>query len=80
MEGLTVAVDPDLCTGCEECLDACVFGGMEFIDGKAVVNDMNCVGCGRCVKTCATGAINITMEEDSVERMIARIEAHVDVT
>ncbi|MBL7166773.1 MAG: ferredoxin family protein [Dehalococcoidales bacterium] len=80
MEGVTVTVDSELCTGCEECLDVCVFGGMEFVDGKAVVNEMNCFGCGRCERACPAGAISITMEEDSVERMIARIEAHVDVT
>jgi len=80
MEGLTVTVDSELCTGCEECLDVCVYGGMEFVDGKAVVNLANCFGCGRCERVCPTGAISITMEEDSVERMIARIEAHVDVS
>jgi len=80
MEGVTVTVDSELCTGCEECLDACVYGGMEFADGKAWVNEKNCFGCGRCERACPTDAISITMEEDSVERMIARIEAHVDVT
>ncbi len=67
-------------TGCEECLDVCVYGGIEMVDGKAVVNDENCFGCGRWERVCPTGAISITMEEDSVERMIARIESHVDVT
>jgi len=53
---------------------------MEFVDGKAVWNEQNCFGCGRCERACSFGAISITMEKDSVERMIARIEAHVDVT
>jgi len=79
-EGLTVTVDSELCTGCEECLEVCVYGGMEFADGTAAVNPANCFGCGRCERVCPAGAISITMEEDSVKRMIARIEAHVDVT
>jgi len=80
MEGVTVTVDSELCTGCEECLDVCIFGGMEMVDGKAVVNQANCFGCGRCERVCPTGAISITMEDTSVERMIARIESYVDVT
>jgi heterodisulfide reductase subunit A-like polyferredoxin len=79
-EGITFKVDSELCTGCEDCLDVCVYGGMDFVDDKAVVNDMNCFGCGRCERVCPTDAISVTMDEDSVQRMIARIEEHVDVT
>ncbi|MHA1762370.1 MAG: DUF362 domain-containing protein [Promethearchaeota archaeon] len=83
MEGLSVTVNPDLCTGCGLCLDACIFGAIEIIDNVAVIDREGrdfCTGCGRCEKVCPTGAITLSIEGDGVERMIARIESHVDVT
>jgi UDP-glucose 4-epimerase len=83
MEGVSVTVDEDLCDGCELCLEVCIYGGMEVVDHIAVIDregEDRCRGCGRCERACPTGAIAITIEDDGVERMIARIESHVDVT
>ncbi len=85
MEGVSVTVNEDLCNGqCnEECLDVCIYGGMEVIDQVAVIDrkgEDHCKGCGRCERVCPTGAITITIEEDGVDRMIARIESSVDVS
>jgi NAD-dependent dihydropyrimidine dehydrogenase PreA subunit len=80
LEGLTVAVDEDLCTDCGECAEVCIFGALEMMDGKVQRDYEKCFGCGRCVTVCPTEAISIALEEGSVEKMIARIEAHVDVT
>ncbi|MBW2092710.1 MAG: 4Fe-4S binding protein [Deltaproteobacteria bacterium] len=79
-EGLQVAVDNELCANCGDCAEVCIYGGMEMEDGELVFRDEKCFGCGRCERVCPTGAISITLEEGSVERMIARIEEHVDVT
>jgi UDP-glucose 4-epimerase len=82
-QGVSVTADPDLCNGCGDCLEVCIFGGMEIVDGIAVIDreeEGRCRGCGRCERVCAPGAITITIEEGGVERMIARIESHVDVT
>jgi ferredoxin len=83
MEGVTISVDSDACEGCGKCLEVCIYGAREIVDGKAVVDregEDYCRGCGRCERVCPTGATNISMEESGVERMIARIESHVDVT
>jgi UDP-glucose 4-epimerase len=83
MEGVSVTVDSELCEGCGKCLDVCIYAGREIVDDKAVVDregEDRCRGCGRCERVCSTGATSITMEDNSVERMIARIEFHVDVT
>ena len=80
LEGLTVTADEELCTDCGDCAEVCIFGALEMVDGKLERDDEKCFGCGRCETVCDTGAITIALEEGSVERMIARIEAHVDVT
>ena len=79
-EGLTIALDKEICTDCGDCAEVCIFGGMEMEDGELVFREEKCFGCGRCESVCPAGAVSITMEEGSVERMIARIEEHVDVT
>ena len=80
LEGLTVAVDEDLCTDCGECAEVCIFGALKMVDDQMERDFEKCFGCGRCVTACPTGAMSLTLEEGSVEKMIARIEDHVDVT
>ena len=80
LEGLTVTVDRDLCTDCGKCVEVCIYGAMEMVDDKMVMDPEKCFGCGRCERVCPSGAITITLEEGSVEKMIARIEAQIDVT
>jgi len=80
MDGITVEVDQDLCVGCEDCLEVCVFKGMEMINGKAVVNQDYCLGCGRCESTCPNEAISITIKDLSyVDELIKKLESHVEV-
>ncbi len=54
-------VDPDLCTGCETCLERCQMAAISINDDQvAVVNTNRCIGCGLCVTTCPTEAITLT--------------------
>ena len=81
MDGVTVTVDEELCVGCEECMEVCVFNGMEIIDGTAKVNQERCLGCGRCERVCQNGAISITLDDPKkLDEFIRRIEANVDVS
>ena len=81
MGGVTVKVDEDLCVGCEECLEVCVFRGMEMIDGIAKVNQERCLGCGRCESTCPNDAISIEIDDISrVDELIKILESHVEVS
>jgi len=81
MEGVTVKVDKDLCVGCEECLEVCVFRGMEMIDGKAKVNQERCLGCGRCESICPNEAISIQIDDTiRVDELIEKLESHVEVS
>ncbi len=58
-------VNLDDCTGCQICVDRCLFDTieMERSEGskkyKAFINPENCFGCGVCVVGCAAGAIKM---------------------
>jgi len=81
IEGVSVKVDEDLCSGCEDCMEVCVFEGMEMIDGTAKVNQEKCLGCGRCERVCPNDAITITLDDPKrLDEFISRIEANVDVS
>ncbi|MBI4797994.1 MAG: 4Fe-4S binding protein, partial [Desulfarculus sp.] len=47
------ALDRDLCTGCEVCLERCQMEALTMAeDGLAQLNPERCIGCGLCVTTC----------------------------
>ena len=50
--GYVSKVDPARCTGCGKCIDACHFGALQLIGGKARVDYEQCMGCGVCVSKC----------------------------
>ena len=53
-------VDPDKCTGCEECVDNCPVEVFEIEDEKSVpVNAEECLGCDTCIEVCEEDAITV---------------------
>ncbi len=51
--------DPDLCTGCETCLERCFFDAIAVRDNLAVVDAGKCMGCGVCTVSCPTEALRL---------------------
>jgi ferredoxin len=59
------AADPDLCEGCEQCLNDCPYDAIEMVAGKhpdvhplrAQVQVDRCTSCGLCAGSCASLAI-----------------------
>lgn len=57
------SVNPDLCNGCQTCVERCIFGAVEMVSVpdskkmKAQIAEKNCMGCGLCVYTCPEKAI-----------------------
>ncbi|MGB4657711.1 MAG: NADH-ubiquinone oxidoreductase-F iron-sulfur binding region domain-containing protein [Mobilitalea sp.] len=55
---VTYHILPDLCTGCNECVDSCqddaILGKKKFIH---VIDLEECIQCGACVSACEEGAI-----------------------
>ncbi|MCF8112745.1 MAG: FAD-dependent oxidoreductase [Desulfotignum sp.] len=55
----TVAcIDPDICAGCQVCLNLCPYGAIDFDEDRqvSVVNEAVCKGCGSCSGACPSGA------------------------
>ena len=52
-------VDPEACTGCRSCMQACQFGALGYsaAQQKAVVDPTACYGCGTCRAACNQNAI-----------------------
>lgn len=71
-------VDPDLCIGCESCLDACQFGALSMDEDEFIVEikAVSCVGCGVCVPVCSEGALSLARRPE--EEILATPEAKQD--
>jgi ferredoxin/DNA-binding transcriptional ArsR family regulator len=60
-------VEPELCNGCQECVERCQFGAIEmrkYGSGKklkAVIQAEKCYGCGVCVVGCAPQALSLKL-------------------
>lgn len=53
----TPATDPELCTGCGNCIDVCPTGVVFLTDaGLAVSDSAGCIKCCACLKFCPVGA------------------------
>lgn len=53
-----IKIDSEKCTGCRQCVDACVGGAIAMVDGKAkLVRSDFCDGLGICIGHCPAGAI-----------------------
>ena len=78
LPGAEVTVSDD-CVGCGNCLDVCVFGGIEMRNNKATILD-TCMACGRCVSACKSGAIELNINDDSyVSNVIERLSNRVNI-
>ena len=65
--GFQAQVDADACTGCEVCVDRCMFGALSVPDGTCVVETARCIGCGVCIEVCADEALSLVRRpEDEV--------------
>jgi len=61
-------VDPDVCNGCETCVDVCQVTAMKFNedDGVSYVDLDRCIGCGNCIPACPDEAISLLKKDSEI--------------
>jgi heterodisulfide reductase subunit A len=54
-------IDPDVCAGCQTCIELCAYNAIEFDErrGVSVINEALCKGCGSCSGFCPSGAAQV---------------------
>jgi len=53
-----INIDYEKCIGCKECIKACSYGVLEWLDEMPiVVNPSSCALCLECEKRCSVNAI-----------------------
>ena len=76
LDPLVATVDPDKCTWCGKCENACPYGAIEklSLNGRdiASISEAGCKGCGGCVPMCPENAIDLRGYTD------AQITAQID--
>ncbi|MBM4288727.1 MAG: electron transfer flavoprotein subunit alpha [Deltaproteobacteria bacterium] len=59
---MSIIIESDLCTGCGQCLEVCLFDALELVGDKVAVKD-GCNLCGACVAVCEYGALSLPEDE-----------------
>jgi heterodisulfide reductase subunit A len=54
-------IDPEICSGCQMCIDLCAYGAISFDPRRqvSVVNGALCKGCGSCSTACPANAAQV---------------------
>lgn len=50
-------VDPEICNGCQICVEVCPFDALKMVNKLAVTDKSKCDGCEMCVMACPVNAI-----------------------
>ncbi len=64
---MSIVINIEKCTGCQECLSSCPYDAIEIKEGKAFINEY-CQICMTCLSICPEGAIE-EIEDTSTARL-----------
>jgi len=64
VSAFTAAAEPDLCQGCQVCVDRCQMDAIRMEEDRPVIDEDRCIGCGLCVTTCPSGALSLVRKPE----------------
>ncbi len=70
--GFQPLFDPEICTGCEICLDRCPSGALKMGPGSPEANPDRCFGCGVCAAGCPVAAVHMIEKPGMPEPPLTR--------
>ena len=53
-------IDISKCSGCGQCVEACLFGALSLVDEKMVRDEDKCMSCNSCLYVCPEGVFYLT--------------------
>ena len=61
VEAATALVDELMCVGCGQCIQACPYSAIEYLEDRRIAHVIEalCKGCGTCVGACSSKAITL---------------------
>ena len=59
--------DDSKCVDCGKCVERCVFGARQVVDGEKKYDRTRCFGCGLCVSTCPSNAIRLVNRKTTLD-------------
>jgi len=68
--------DPNLCAGCEICVDRCNMDAVHVEEAVALVDKTKCIGCGVCVPTCTSEAMKLYKKEEEIIPPVNTVAAY----
>jgi heterodisulfide reductase subunit A len=79
VEAATAVVDEMMCVGCGQCVQACPYAAIEFLEDARVarVVEALCKGCGTCAGACPSKAI--TLRHFTDRQLIAEMLGAINV-
>ena len=81
LDGVSVDISKDDCTGCWSCVEECFVGAISNVDGVATIDKQICKKCGLCIQHCPVEAISIKVDApDEMEKSLYDRISCVDIS
>ena len=84
VESATAIVDEMMCVGCGQCIQACPYTAIEYLEERKVAHVIEalCKGCGSCTGACPSKAISLRHFTDRqlISEMLGAMYAMSEVT